>query len=228
MARMAKNNDKYVMDVFSKVGEDYEYNTVKASFVVFSDFKVRWQRSYSWAEFQVSDYLEYAPRQVLEDLAHTMLKKIRGQDAGYSDEMREYVLSDEFAQENQLSFIKRHRTYAKDGIGTVRNLNDSVERLKGMGLVNGDSVLKLVWMDKKPSHMSAMSTIMKVIAINTVLDNEEIPEFVLDYIVFSEIQKMMLERENFGHEASADYSGIGKAYPKREEAEVWRKRLGYA
>lgn len=228
MARKAKNNDKYVMDVFSKVGEDYEFNTVKASFVAFSDFKVRWQRSYSWAEFQVSDYLEYAPRQVLEDLAHTMFKKIRGQDAGYSDEMKEYILSDEFAQENQLSFIKRHRTYAKDGIGTVRNLNDSVERLKGMGLVNGDSVLKLVWMDKKPSHMSAMSTIMKVIAINTVLDNEEIPEFVLDYIVFSEIQKLMLARENFGHEASADYSGIGKAYPKREEAEVWRKRLGYA
>lgn len=228
MARKAKNNDKYVMDVFSKVGEDYEFNTVKASFVAFSDFKVRWQRSYSWAEFQVSDYLKYAPRQVLEDLAHTMFKKIRGQDAGYSDEMKEYILSDEFAQENQLSFIKRHRTYAKDGIGTVRNLNDSVERLKGMGLVNGDSVLKLVWMDKKPSHMSSVSTIMKVIAINTVLDNEEIPEFVLDYIVFSEIQKLMLARENFGHEASADYSGIGKAYPKREEAEVWRKRLGYA
>ena len=228
MTRKAKNNDECVTDVFSIVGKDYEFNTVKASFVAFSDFKVRWQRSYSWAEFHVSDFFKDAPIEVLEDLAHIMFKKIRGQDAGYSDEMKEYVLSDEFAQENQLSFIKRHRTYTKDGIGTVRNLNDSVERLKGMGLVNGDSVLKLVWMDKKPSHMSTMSTIMKVIAINKVLDHEEIPEFVLDYIVFSEIQKMMLARENFGHEASADYSGIGKAYPKREEAEVWRKRLGYA
>ena len=52
--------DEILNEIFKKVGNDFGYD-VSAEFAAYRDFKIRWQRSYKWAEFQVSDYLKDAP-----------------------------------------------------------------------------------------------------------------------------------------------------------------------
>lgn len=42
---------------FQKVGNDFGFGNVTAEYAPFRDLKVRWQRTYDWASFQVSDYL---------------------------------------------------------------------------------------------------------------------------------------------------------------------------
>ncbi|MBR4697714.1 MAG: hypothetical protein IKP18_04675 [Candidatus Methanomethylophilaceae archaeon] len=59
--------DGHLTEIFLAVGQRYGYEDVKAEFAPLKDFKVRWQRSYKWAIFTVSDYLDRAPDAVLED-----------------------------------------------------------------------------------------------------------------------------------------------------------------
>lgn len=47
--------DEILNETFKKVGNDFGCDT-PAEFAAYRDFKIRWQRSYKWAEFQVSDY----------------------------------------------------------------------------------------------------------------------------------------------------------------------------
>ena len=51
--------------IFSAVGARHGYNDVGAEFAALEDFKVRWQRSYNWIRFTVSDYLDRVPDDVL-------------------------------------------------------------------------------------------------------------------------------------------------------------------
>ncbi|AGI47664.1 hypothetical protein TALC_00667 [Thermoplasmatales archaeon BRNA1] len=51
----------------------------RAEFAALRDFKARWQRSYSWAIFTVSDYLKYAAGKVLDELVEVLFSKFTGQ-----------------------------------------------------------------------------------------------------------------------------------------------------
>ncbi|MFA6803718.1 MAG: hypothetical protein WCR24_04400, partial [Candidatus Methanomethylophilaceae archaeon] len=65
--------DTTLKESFRLVGKQYGYDNVDAEFVAFKEFKVKWQRSCGWADFQVSDYLVDAPREVIEGLARTLM-----------------------------------------------------------------------------------------------------------------------------------------------------------
>ena len=64
--------DSELTEVFTEVGSRYGYADVKAKFKALKDFKVQWQRSYKWAEFTVSDYMDRAPYDVLQNLADVL------------------------------------------------------------------------------------------------------------------------------------------------------------
>lgn len=73
--------------IFKEVGSEHGYDSVTAKFEEFSDFKVRWQRSYRWAEFKVSDYLKDAPDSVFRALADNIFDRIQGKDVSYPSEV---------------------------------------------------------------------------------------------------------------------------------------------
>ena len=56
--------EEMLNETFRKVGNDFGIGT-KAEYAAFRDFKVRWQRTYQWAEYQVSDCLMDAPEEVI-------------------------------------------------------------------------------------------------------------------------------------------------------------------
>lgn len=59
-------SDDHLTMIFSAVGARHGYEDVGAEFAAFEDFKVRWQRSYHWIRFSVSDYLDRAPDDALD------------------------------------------------------------------------------------------------------------------------------------------------------------------
>ncbi len=50
-------NNRELARIFAAIGAKHGYDSIKAEFAAFNDFKVKWTRSFKWAEFEVSDYL---------------------------------------------------------------------------------------------------------------------------------------------------------------------------
>lgn len=98
--------------IFAVVGEKFNYRDVDAKFCEFKDFKVNWTRSYQWARFEVSDYLEDAPKDVIRDLATALFAKIANQPSDYDGRayppaMTDYLTSQEFRDAKRPMLLDR-------------------------------------------------------------------------------------------------------------------------
>lgn len=221
------NTDVILKESFRLVGNEYGYENVNAEFVAFKEFKVKWQRSYKWADFQVSDYLMDAPKEVIEGLARTLMAKIAGSEKRpYSEEMCQWVTADEFAKFKQPIYIRRSRDLARTHEGKTRDLKKSFQRLKVLGLVKDDPQTVITW-TKEPNirRVGYCSVLMKVLAISSVFDNEEIPEFVLDYVLYHEYVHMTQGLIFFGKEHDEDFIELERLHPRSKEAEDWLNKL---
>lgn len=122
MAKLNKSERAQQLNTIAQeVGAKYGYEDVKADFVAHADFKVTWERSYKVAEFHISDYLDGASANVLENLMDVIFSKIVGQESvEYNDEFKAYVNSKTFMK-HRPTYIKRHRdlngkeAYEQDG-----------------------------------------------------------------------------------------------------------------
>ena len=220
-------SEEQLTQIFADIGKDYGYTQVDAEFVVFRDFKVRWQRSYKWASFKVSDYMMDAPAQVIEDLARTLFSKISNkQDAPYTDNMVEWMTSKDFVRHKQPVYLRRSSGLTRSSVGEVRNLNDSMARLIYAGLAEADPDLVLTWMkEKNIRKVGSCSVLMKVIAISSIFDSMDIPEFVLDYVVYHEYLHASKGLKVFGRPHDSDFKEGEAKFPKHGEAEEWLSRL---
>lgn len=180
----ATEND--VNEAFKKVGNEFGIQT-SAKFEEFRDFKVKWQRSSTWAMFQVTDYLKNAPQEVLESLARTIFLKFQGSDANYSADVVEWLTAPEFVDEIQPVYIKRDRRISF-AAGRHKDLEASLQRLKEKGLVEDDEKRRIYWSAEPARTIGAWSSmLMKVITVNNILDSEEVPNEVLDAVLLREI-----------------------------------------
>ena len=172
---------------FQKVGNDFGFEA-KAEFAPFRDLKIKWFRSYKWAEFTVSDYLKDAPENVIEGIARTIFSKIKGTDESYSDEVIEWLTSDEFVDSMQPTYISRDRRIGSP-IGEHKNLQEALDRLKEKGLIKTDlNRTKLFWSIKTKEEKPAWSsTLMRTVTVNKSLDSDDVPEEVLDYVLLNQI-----------------------------------------
>lgn len=219
---MSKRNrtmdaEQNLKDAFSRIGKDFGYDTVEAKFVAFNEFKLRWQRTYTWASFKVSDFLKDAPIDVLEDTATMMFTNISGEECGYSDKFKAWVLSDEFIERNRATYIRRHRNLSKSAEGEVWNLDSVYARLVKEGKLEEDPNIRFVWMDSKASAKATQtSVLMKTITFHIALDSTNMPEFVIEFLLYTACKNMELGRANLG-EAYSSHSA-GDDFPRAGEA----------
>jgi hypothetical protein len=213
---------------FRDAGKEYGYDNVGAEFVAFREFKVRWQRSYKWVSFNVSDYMMDAPGEVIEALARTLFGRIAGKkDVPYSEEMIAWSTSKDFVRCKQPVYLRRSSGLTRSPKGEVRDLEDSMSRLVDAGLAEKDPDLVLTWMkEKNLRKVGYCSVLMKVIAISPALDNAEVPEFVLDYVVYHEYLHASGGMKVFGRPHDPDFKRNEKKYPKYAEAEHILQTLG--
>lgn len=212
---------------FSTVGKEYGYDDVDAEFASFKELKIKWQRSRGKAEFKVSDYLEDANREIMDDIARSLFSRISGKDPpGYPDSMNEWITSDSFLRSKQPIYIRRSRNLARTHIGEHRDLEESYQRLVDMGLAVRDENVVVTW-TKEPNfrRVGYCSVIMKVVAISSVFDNDMIPEFVLDYVMHHELVHITTGFNPFGRKHGPDFRKEERKFPQWKEAEEWLRKL---
>ena len=197
---MNKSSEDILCEAFAEVGKAYGYENVTAVFGAFKDFKVQWTRNYRMAQFRVGDYLEGAPKEAFTGLANTLFARITGkEDVPYSEEMREYVLAPEFAQKWRGLYISRSQSLTRVAQGDERNLLDSVNRLAEAGLIDPSEDIQVCWTkDNSSPRAASCSVLFKLIAVNRTLDDADIPDFVVDYAVYTQWLRITEGRKVFG------------------------------
>jgi len=211
---------------FVEVGKEYGFDKVEAEFVAFKEFKVRWQRSYKWADFKVSDYLADAPPDVIEGLCNSLFSKITGDEEGYSDAMCAWITAPEFAENKQSVYLKRSRNLTRSSEGEFKSLEKSYERLILSGLIERDPAVHLTWTkESNVRKIGHCSVLMKVVSISSVLDTDMIPDFVLDFCMYHELCHLKIGFDPTAKRHGSEFAELEAKYPKRKEAEEWIKRL---
>ena len=223
-----RTTEEILKDCFEEVGKKYGYDRVGAEFVAYRDFKVKWTRSYRWADFQVSDYLMNASEQVLTDLAETMFSRISGAEPKpYSPEMNGYITSNEFRDEKQQIYIRRSRNITRSPEGKEKNLTESLQRLKKLGLVEEDFNPYLTWTRAElQSTIGYCSTLMNTVVISSAFDSKFVPDEALDYALYHECLIIRQGRANFGLGEEFDLDAEEKKFPDWQEMEGWIRRMG--
>ena len=74
-------NDKELNEMVGPIAEKYGFERASAEFTAYSDFKVRWTRSYTWIDMTVSDYIREAPKTVVADVIEFLIKRIKDIEA---------------------------------------------------------------------------------------------------------------------------------------------------
>ena len=213
-------------EVFQRVGKNYGYENVSTDFVSFKQFKVQWQRSYNWIAFRISDYMVDAPENVMEDLADSIFAKIVGKEGQYSDNMRDWVLSDEFSIRKRPTFIQRGRYLTKDPQGEHKNLDDSIRRLVRNGLIAPDHNIKAVWnRDTRTDMAATYSVLMRTIMISAALDEKDTSDDVLDYVIYHQYLRIQEGARTFGTDEEPNDCPEIERYEGYKEAERALDRL---
>lgn len=219
-------SDERLSDIFAEVGWKYGFDQVKAEFISIADFKIRWQRSYKWVEFKVSDYFDRAPENVLYDLAENLFRRILGKESDLCETVVKYVTDDNFAKSNRQDYFDRHPNYTQTVIGEFHDLNDSVNRLRDLGLIRPDTSSVLTWDDTDGRRAVKVAVLMRTVAINKGLDAAGVPETVLDYCVYRGISA--LETSVYPERDDDRFRYMLDRYPMKREAERWLDQNGFS
>ena len=203
--------------IFAAVGKKYGYDTVNAEFMAFREFKCTWQRSYKWADFRVSDYLEDAPKTVLTELAESLFKKIRGDEYTTSQKLRKHVTTKTFRDKHYKTYISR----CTDSVELDPSIIKGVCEKYGINVEN----CTLCKYDSSYTHKAAgCSVLMRVIGISDILLNEDVPEFVRDFAIFYELQHLVV-----GYDPDCDgqerFDELVHTFPQYDEAQTYLRRL---
>ena len=225
---MTTTAEETLRESFGTIGKKYGFDKVGAEFVAYRDFKVKWTRSYKWADFQVSDYLMDAPSVVLDGLAETLFSRISGREAKpYTPEMNDWITSSEFKSEKQPVYVRRSRNISRSPAGKNKDLTESLNRLKNMGLVKKEVNPYLTWTRAElQTTCGYCSTLMDTIVISSAFDTKTLPDMVLDYVLYHECLIIRNGWANFGMEDEFDICEEEKKFPDWEEAEGWIRRMG--
>jgi predicted metal-dependent hydrolase len=214
-------------EAFCRIGKKYGFESVIVRFRPFREFKTRWRKDPRHVYVEIPDYLEDAPKKVLENMAEMIFLQITKQP--WKDDQKEladWTSSEEFVKNKQAIYIARARNITDSPIGTHRDLRESYERLISQGFAERDKDLKITWTKKKNMwKLGHCSPLLKVIIISAALDSPNVPEFVCDYILYHELLHTKQSGKPFSVGHGADFKEQEKQYPKREEAEKLLKNL---
>ena len=82
-----------ITDIFKTVGMSYGYarENIEVDFRRFSDFKVRWERSYTWVNFHIGYQMQYAPVWFITEIAHRFFASFKGEKLEMSENAKSWV-----------------------------------------------------------------------------------------------------------------------------------------
>ncbi len=186
-----KERNMTINQIMEEVGRKHGYTDVTAEFTAFRDFKIKWSRSMTWASFEVSDYLEDAPGEILRDLVEMTFRKIKGEmEVKFPESVRDWITSPEFVRNHRPTYLRRYVGLSEGTQGKNLDLAESYDRLVESGLLERDDDLCIRWGRQNSKSIGRSSVLMRVVAINDILDREDMYEDAIDYALYSEIAKV--------------------------------------
>ena len=216
--------DEDLIEIFKRVGKEFYYCDVDAAFANFADIKVRWQRSYKWASFSVSDYFKGAPKDVVEDLARTIFARMTASgNEDYSDNFVEYLKSDYFIKTNQPTYVRRRSFLSSSVKGDHKNVRDSLVRLRKQNLIGDIPNLYLTWDQSRPRKAAFSSSVMKVVGVSSMLDAEDVPDEVIDYVIYCHLCLVGLGFRSYDDDYESEYAAKAALHPSAAFASEWLK-----
>ena len=155
-------SDEELSEMFRQRAEKYGYETATARFTEFADFKAKWQRTKTWIELRVPDYLSTAPHVVIGIFFDHMLKKINDRDTEkFPNMFNRYVTSKGFRQEWRKTFMKR-KAISEPGWDVREAFDTACERL-GIDPVEEDIRIGETVAEGK---MTQVSVLFRTIMVN--------------------------------------------------------------
>ena len=217
----------YTMErVIYRLGSTYGFQELTAMFVPAPDLKVRWQRGSGFAELQIPDFLDDAPEEVLEEFIRGLLERMSGNAYTEGQTVCDWLTRPEFCSENQKTYLSRNENILGKAEGRHRNLNESLKRLREAGLVGDIPGLFISWMSGESDLKICRSTVlMKVAAVNDILDAEDTPDFVLDYCLYDAIAPLIAGYLPDGS-GEIQKRKLMRKFKQSKEAEQWIKAEG--
>ena len=186
MCECAENKEQQLNEIFERIGEE---NGMRASaeFAAFTDLKVKWVRTSDWAEFRVSDYLRDAPEGGIEDLARTIMAKIRGCGGDYTERATAWLTALEFSEVHRPVYLERDER-AGGAEGEHKSIEASLGRLEGLGLIERDPSIDIRWSrEEERGNAARSSVLMRLIVVDRALDSDDVPDSALDLAVLKHL-----------------------------------------
>ena len=201
------------------------------------DFIARKEFSYSWRtyggriELHVSDYLEDAPEQVLNDFCDMICRRAKGRRVSEPGSYLDHVRSDSYIVDHRPIYIARSRNLLRTGCGETAYLHDSVQRLLDAGLISDPDIENsyISWTRRdNVRRVGFCSTMFRVVGISSRLDSDDVPDFVRDYVVYHECLHLRQGYRPDRRVHDAQFRSWERMFPRWREAESILRGLGSA
>jgi len=205
---------------------DLELGTAK--YCRAKEFQASWKRSGGFVDVIVTDYLMDAPDDVIIDFSKTVVGTIGNRTPVYGKTYLEWVRSDDYINKKRKLYLKRSRNLTGSPEGNERNIIDSLDRLLDSGLLDPSGLDNsfFTWTNTpNVRKVGFCSPMMRVVGISCALDDVEVPEFVLDYVVFHESLHLAQGYVPGQRPHSKKFRSDERRYPKYEEAERFLRSL---
>ena len=179
----------------------------------------------------MSDYLEDAPEQVLNDFCDMICRRAKGRRVSEPGSYLDHVRSDSYIVDHRPTYIARSRNLLRTGCGETAYLHDSVQRLLDAGLVSGTDIENsyISWTRRdNVRRVGFCSTMFRVVGISSRLDSDDVPDFVRDYVVYHECLHLRQGYRPDRRVHDAQFRSWERMFPRWREAESVLRGLGSA
>jgi len=179
-------------------------------------------------EIVLSDYLLDAPDKVLNDTCKAIVNWSQGRKFVQPASLGEYVRSEAFIVSSRPKYLSRSRSFLMTQQGGSKNLMDSVERLLDSELINDDDIRNsyITWTDHMAKHkFGQCNQMFRVISVNPILDDERVPDVVVDFVIYHEILHLRQDTSKIRRPHNAQFRSWEHMFPNYLEAEEYLRNI---
>lgn len=202
---------------------------VEAEFVPKKDFWYGWSVRDGVATVRICDYMDDAPLDVICDFGEMILRRAMRLRWSTPESFMRFVSTDEFVNTRRPVFVRRSRNLLRTDIGDHAFIPDSVQRLLDCGLLTADDIDNswFSWTRRESvRRLGFCATMFRVVGISKALDSPDVPDEVLDYVVYHECLHLRQGYRPNRSSHDAEFRSWERAYPGWEECERALRSLG--
>jgi hypothetical protein len=218
-------------DLFRKVNDRMSEGRVRAHFYPYRELKHTWRLDDGVLSFKVSDYMKGASEDVLESLAWFLVCRARRKEcpAGMSRMYRDHVRSSDFWRARRQLYLSRAKSLSFKPRGSARDLEAVFSYVNSKYFGDGIEKPDLAWVRESPrSRVGFYHSPLRILAVNRVLDNDRIPRYVLEFVMYHELLHDTIEHVEGPFRRTAhtkEFRLREREFPKHDEAQKWLGRI---